>query len=383
MRMEQVFGNALQALCTSGENMNLLLCSNAVRRELAHSDILAMLLSPEYPGALERLNAFLGLEMLKAPPCGSRSWTVRRESRSIDILIEYQATDGERISLILENKVDAGDQDRQIERYVETVKEDRPQDTIVIGYLTPFGHSPSDQSAGIYKKDVRCISYVKGIQKWLETSAEHDESTPRVKECLDSYREFVGEMMKEERARKAIREWFCQNGSTEAKFGDIKLVARIFEDGFLNRGVGLFLQELQAKLIEMKAFSKKDLVEPAIDGNLIDSDEIGFSVKIEPGLAWGAYFCKEGRGFLYTGLFPVIGWDERLASATKQCDKKKRQQEDPWYLWKETKVAWRSADFLVEDGEIQGWVESHWKTFAEDFADYQKLVAEVTTNKLI
>jgi len=97
---------------------------------------------------------FLGLFLQK---CGlddvgmnTKNCRVYKEYNNIDLYI----TDGSR-HIIIENKIYAGPQDRQIERYIEIIKEENRDDdlseSLVVVYLSLDRDGPHEDSLGKYK----------------------------------------------------------------------------------------------------------------------------------------------------------------------------------------------------------------------------------------
>lgn len=102
---------------------------------------------------------------------------VYKEYENIDIYI----TDGAK-HIILENKINAGDQEAQIKRYIKTVqKENSGEAEICVLFLSPQGREPSDYSLSGLKIEgdkilerngdevakFKAISYDKEIMAWL------------------------------------------------------------------------------------------------------------------------------------------------------------------------------------------------------------------------
>lgn len=82
----------------------------------------------------------------------------------IDILITFE----KKFAIIIENKIYAGDQDKQLLRYYNYAKDLQYSDFKIL-YLTPDGHSPEEKSTGIdIEKDGRDKVY------WLEISYESE-----------------------------------------------------------------------------------------------------------------------------------------------------------------------------------------------------------------
>lgn len=114
----------------------------------------------------------------------------------VDICIENSS--GQMI--VIENKIFAGDQEHQILRYVEFLR-GRPRDRsgvkFPVLYLTPDGHSPSDDSTqtdGMQCRcgeDYVCISYRDVIVPWLDKCINEMEEKPHLKEHLATYRDII------------------------------------------------------------------------------------------------------------------------------------------------------------------------------------------------
>ena len=108
------------------------------------------------------------------------------ETGRLDIEISRLHGDSQ-FYFVIENKIDAPDQERQIERYGEVVGKIKvPADRKKIFYLTPDGRQPAETSAnGIY-----CISYREDIRSWLENSLKKVESE-KVRYTVRQYLDIV------------------------------------------------------------------------------------------------------------------------------------------------------------------------------------------------
>jgi hypothetical protein len=142
-------------------------------KELIHSNILACLLDPTYPHGLNHLflNSFIkavpGLKMVgkqqDAEPlplstliaATNQDAKVYREQDNIDLVIEFASS---RLVLAIENKIWAGEQSRQIERYQETLASRYNGYKAAMIFLTPDGRAPETinphSSIPVY-----CMSY--------------------------------------------------------------------------------------------------------------------------------------------------------------------------------------------------------------------------------
>jgi hypothetical protein len=128
------------------------------RIEIRHSNFLAWLLTPsESHGQGDLfLKAFLMDVLRKArqqgaePPISAveldgadlRGVDVCREWRKIDLLISCEEP---RFVVAVENKIDSGEHDDQLQRYKDTVASEFPGIKSLFVFLTPVGDDPSDE----------------------------------------------------------------------------------------------------------------------------------------------------------------------------------------------------------------------------------------------
>lgn len=112
---------------------------------------------------------------------GKRDDELKKGGR-IDILLKDSV--GNIISI--ENKIDAKDQNKQIERY-HSYKE-IGRNTVV--YLSKFGDEPSPESKGdlVSGKDYYIISYQNEIIKWLEACQKLASDQPILRESIKQYK---------------------------------------------------------------------------------------------------------------------------------------------------------------------------------------------------
>ena len=99
----------------------------------------------------------------------------------IDILIEIADK-----QIIIENKIYAGDQCKQLHRYSQKY----PNAEIV--YLTLDNSKPTDYSLGdLSQDDVICISYQEHILNWIIACIEKSAALPNIRETLIQYRDLI------------------------------------------------------------------------------------------------------------------------------------------------------------------------------------------------
>ena len=114
------------------------------------------------------------------------------EGGRIDIIIEAKGK-----AIIIENKIDAGDQYKQLVRY-HSYAESRYKGNHLLLYLTKSGYSASDSSTtndeeGTLKegKDYYCISYQEHIVQWLNICLSAAYDKPLIRETLVQYRNLI------------------------------------------------------------------------------------------------------------------------------------------------------------------------------------------------
>ena len=178
-----------------GENYNIFeimgLSTNEVK---LHSSLLADLLNPKglHGLGIKPLKLFLKIFDLKFSEEELAGAIVDKEHHiapiskdgnqggNIDILIKIKD-----YYILIENKINAADQDRQLYRYKNYIK----NDPHTLFYLTLNGHETSEMSANGLIRDIDyiCISYDKEILKWLEDVLVLSIKLPLIRETLQQY----------------------------------------------------------------------------------------------------------------------------------------------------------------------------------------------------
>ena len=106
----------------------------------------------------------------------------------IDIIIQSEKRDN---AIIIENKIYAGDQKKQLYRYMNYAQ--THYKSYVLLYLTLDGHVPSNDSTSgdMFSmeegKDFYCIDYKSFIRDWLISCKEKAASSPVVRETITQY----------------------------------------------------------------------------------------------------------------------------------------------------------------------------------------------------
>lgn len=191
----------------SGEDYSVLETAIKGNEEMMHSSVIASLLDTRgsHGQKCRFLELFLGClpERFKSfVASGARTACERNIGQKtedsggrVDICIENS-----RQMIVIENKIFAGDQEHQILRYVVSLRgmlRNRDGVKFPVLYLTPDGHSPSDDSTqadGMQCRcgeDYVCISYKDVIVPWLDKCINEMEEKPHLKEHLATYRDII------------------------------------------------------------------------------------------------------------------------------------------------------------------------------------------------
>lgn len=186
---------------------NIFTVLNIHKREvLTHTPFLHHLLSPESShgqGSLF-LDSFIKYVLDKADKVKSSdqgpaieptgiSKEIRFLGSQIDILLKVNVGNL-RFIIIIENKIQAGDQENQLLRYYEIARNLRYSDEeIVLLYLTPLGREPSEISIPKVKREelrrhnvYRALSYNVDISNWLKSALE-SVGNEKVKCLIEQY----------------------------------------------------------------------------------------------------------------------------------------------------------------------------------------------------
>lgn len=123
-----------------------------------------------------------GAEVMTESSIGAKSEDGANGGR-MDILIE---SEDHRQAIIIENKIYAGDQDKQLLRYNNYAK-DESFESFKLLYLTLDGHKASDESTGGEIFNYKKISYGNEILRWLSACQQVTFDKPLVRETISQY----------------------------------------------------------------------------------------------------------------------------------------------------------------------------------------------------
>ena len=200
-----------------GENYNLFSILNIERYELKHSALIANLLDPK--GSHGCGDAFLRaffeialkgtaypFEDCTLPHSYTEYYTgpiAGDTGGRIDILVKSS-----HYGLIIENKIYAGDQDKQLTRYDNYGKETFGADGYLLVYLTLYGYDASKESTATKSAEevgYLRLSYAEDILRWLEQCARLADNKPLVRESLNQYIRTIKQLTYQDMNQKNIQ----------------------------------------------------------------------------------------------------------------------------------------------------------------------------------
>lgn len=107
----------------------------------------------------------------------------------LDIYIEFRAND-EHYSIAIENKIYAGDQNKQLDRYLDYLDMLNKGNEKYLYYLTLDGHDPSSESCSNLSKVIN-IFYSENILNWIGEAISISAKEATLREVLVQYEELL------------------------------------------------------------------------------------------------------------------------------------------------------------------------------------------------
>ncbi|PZT48160.1 hypothetical protein B6S12_05415 [Helicobacter valdiviensis] len=281
--------------------------------EQMHSNMLYSLLNPK--GNHEQNNLFLK-EFLKQ--CQIEGI----DCKNIEIDKEYFAGDFGRFDLylksnechiIIENKINAGEQEEQLERYANFL--DDKNNVKYLIYLTPYGTKPSSFkkwkifentiNKGNTKINYRQISYEKDILKWCENIKDKVKNIKNLYYAIEFYIDVIKEITNQKENQMDILE-FLENANNSKNY-DLILEILLQKDKIMEG----FLRKICKELLIKKEFE---------DWEIADSNcnHLGFIFKPKITQKYYFAFCWQDVTNKDNGSFGVRIFGENIAEHTKR-----------------------------------------------------------------
>lgn len=212
------------------------------------------------------LEAHFGLKFrLKGVHCEYLTCDDEGQRGFIDILVEAQVPSG-RLALVIENKIYASDQPRQLARYWRGLKNQGwLNEEIVLVYITPDGHAPEQISLTGLPASVAgatvCMSWRDDLIKWLECCPGHLSLPLRLEDCINQYKELLADMS-DNNTVDPVAASFAQS-----LLDDRRMLGSLFDMGDVlsqvrARLMSLFWQDLSTALKSDLSTLKKTVAQP-------------------------------------------------------------------------------------------------------------------------
>lgn len=263
---------------------------------------------------------------------------IGRQTDSEGGRIDIYLTDG-KYSIIIENKIYAGDQHHQMLRYWNygmSQKGDDTEKSFVLIYLTLDGCSPSKESLGedLKENDIVCLSYKSDIRGWLDRCVELASRTPLVRETINQYISTIdiltNNVMED---NKELLDILCKEENLDAVFDIIdskeNLINHIINDEFIPK-----LKDLaEDKGLEICGNYKRNWV----------SDRYP-----------GAHFQKTGWKFLDLAFqFESVGLDRMVFGFV--CKGESNRSDVPTSVWEKVQEHY-SISSPIKDKNNDLWI---------------------------
>jgi hypothetical protein len=232
-------------MATTGESFNVFEILNLEANETrTHSAFLKALLNPKGKHGLGDTMLKHFLEVIDYKELDIATAKVDEKERvigeiskdyneggRIDIIIEDSFGHG----IIIENKIYASDQEKQLARYFNHAKIEYPKGFKLL-YLNLNGTKPSQSSIENGKGtlfegvDYFIISYRNEINKWLESCIEKASNYPIIRETIKQYLYLINKLTKQSTSHKMKEEIKQLLSSDFNKFKSAQIIGNAYND---------------------------------------------------------------------------------------------------------------------------------------------------------
>ncbi|MDE0036583.1 MAG: PD-(D/E)XK nuclease family protein [Gammaproteobacteria bacterium] len=200
-----------------------------------HSRFLHALLDHRDSTSGERVNlADFVHHVARVPQFATKNARAYRESDRIDLLIANA-----REAIVIENKIYAGDQEKQLQRYYRTLVCDRGYNapTVHLRYLTLFGTPPVADSIEPFSDRLDLLSYRHDLPPWLTRCQQRAFDDPPLRETIAQYLELIRRLTGTD-----YNDTYMNELKKLCKTGDNMLLARDLARAFAQAEVDLVVQ---------------------------------------------------------------------------------------------------------------------------------------------
>ena len=254
-KAQQMRDSQLALRPTNHEEYNVFDALDTAHQELKHSAFLADLLNPH---GLHRLKSIFLNEFLKQaqiPNDPLSNWHITAEESHDfgrwDIALHGEV-DGRPALILIENKINAAEGQRQLDRYFEAARQHRnnyaPADTWLI-FLTPDGRA----AQSCRQPNGACLltwSYHEHIDRWLRACLPHTKAIPRLNYVLQQYFDILAHYHNVH-MEKTLYEKLAQHIISNNLIDEAATVQSALEQACVELQL-LFWQELEQQLLLCK-----------------------------------------------------------------------------------------------------------------------------------
>ena len=381
-----------------------------------HSALISGFLNPlgkHYQGDVF-LETFLECVGLKEWFGDTRNARVYKEYKNIDMYI----TNNDK-HIIIENKIWAGDQDRQIERYIDKIVKEQSRgdtessesktkqinkayDNTAVLYLAPDERKPSKYSLGKWeiqgdylvngdkKVEFKAISYKDEILKWIEKSQAKVGCITNLNAALLFYKDVVQIITKTKENTMRIEKFLTENeGSIE---GNMKIVfeilrnkAKIFKECFapyFEKIIEKYQEQIEEQGFEIVKSNRDETM-----GRIGDKKDLSYPYIIKPkdcGKYYFAfcveYYIKEeiyncyGVKIFHQNSILDISKTEPYKTIKEYLKEYLEDIKEVWWLNDNQKFWWYELDTSITELEsnLQAFLDSsNIKALNEKLKEYQ------------
>ena len=282
-----------------------------------HSRFLHALLNYRQPRVEARENLKDFLEHVGIKGFSLSGVEVMRERHNIDILI----SNADKKAIVIENKIRAKDQDKQLWRYCKTLVDQHfLERNIYLLYLTLDGHNPSPNSIGELKKEkILNISYKDNcFLTWLKSCQKRAYDEPELRDSLAQYIRLVQKLTGSDgrgKYMKALKE-ICLKDNNHVLIHDLHAA-------MLEKGTELLNELWKGIDCELKAkFQQLPPMDPSNRGlNYQLHGAISIEVGTESGRFWFGVHC------------PRQEYDDKHDKLKRNLEKVSGGVSNEWYPW--------------------------------------------------
>lgn len=160
--------------------------------------------------------------------------------------------------IIIENKIYAQDQDGQIARYIDEIKDDVKCENIAIIYLTLEGKKPSENSLGEWKISenseflereneriiYRQISYKSKILSWIDKCQSEVGNITNLNQAFEFYKDIVKIITEQKENKMSVVNFFREN----FKESDFEMLDEIYRHK--SEIAGIYLENVLCEVLE-------------------------------------------------------------------------------------------------------------------------------------